>query len=257
MHLTRAVSAVALVSMFGIGCGESLPGAEGKVAPQVAPALLSRSSALSTEIYNGYAVTVSGGLGSVQSFRMVNPAPAAKLSFTLRGGSGDADLYVKRFAEPTFTDYDCSSDAVGTTENCVYTTDVESDQPYYVLVYGYEPFSNVTLHAYYSNPLALATQVPVQGNQLSRTVYEVDVPAGYGRLQVTATQPFGPTGQFKLYVRQGDAPAVPSAVDCTRDSSTLPAVCTIINPVAGKTYVMVEGMSNSYACTLRVDVLKK
>lgn len=257
MYLTRAVSAVALVSMFGIGCGESLPGADGKVAPQVAPELLSRSSALSTELYNGYPVTISGGLGSVQTFHVVNPAPAAKLSFTLRGDNGDADLYVRRYAEPTLTDYDCRSDEVGSRENCVYTTDVQADVPYYVLVYGYDPFSNATLHVYYSNPLALATQVPVQVNQLSRRVYEVDVPAGYGRLQVTATQSFGQTGQFKIHVRQGDAPAVPNAVDCTRDSSTLPAVCSIINPLAGKAYIMVEGVSNTSACNLRVDVLKK
>jgi hypothetical protein len=257
MHVARAVSAVALVSLFGIGCGESLPGAEGKVTPQMAPELLSRSSALSAEIYNGYPVTVSGGMGSLQTFHVVNPAPAAKLNFTLRGGSGDPDLYVRRFAEPTFTDFDCLSDEIGTAETCVYTADVEADAPYYILVYGYEAFSNVTLHAYYSNPLALGTQVPIQGNQLSRAVYEVEVPAGYGRLQVTANQSFGQTGQFKLYVRQGDAPAVPNAVDCTRDSSTLPAVCAIINPMAGKAYVMVEGVSNHYTGNLRVDVLKK
>jgi len=257
MHLSRAVSAMALVSMFGIGCGTPHPEAEGKATPQVAPELLSQSHALSTEIYNGYAVTVSGGLGSVQTFRLVNPAPAAKLSFTLRGGSGDADLYVKRYSEPTFTDYDCVSDAVGNTENCVYTTGVEDDQPYYVLVYGFDPFSNVTLHAYYSNPLALATTVTTQLNQLSRTVYEVAVPAGKKRLQVTATQSFGQSGQFKIYVRQGDAPAVPSAVECTTDSTTLPAVCSILNPVQGTAYVMVEGISNFASLNLRVDVLTK
>ncbi|WP_244237109.1 PPC domain-containing protein [Corallococcus llansteffanensis] len=257
MNLTRAVSAVALVSLFGIGCGEPLPGAEGKATPQVAPELLSQSSALSTTIYNGYPVTVSGGLGSVQTFYLVNPAPAEKLSFTLRGGTGDADVYVKRYAEPTFTDYDCVSDAVGNTENCVYTTGVEDDQPYYVVVYGYEAYSNVTLHAYYSHPLALATTVTPNLNQLSRTVYEVDVPAGKKRLQVTATQSFGQSGAFKVYVRQGSAPAVPSAVDCTADSATLPAVCSIINPVAGKAYVMVEGVGNVTSFNLRVDALTK
>ena len=65
---------------------------------------------------------------------------------------------------------------------------IQDEQYYYVLIYGYEAFSGATLHAYYSNPLALATPVSVMANQLSRTVYEVDVPASKKRLQVTATQ---------------------------------------------------------------------
>ncbi|ADO71695.1 uncharacterized protein STAUR_3907 [Stigmatella aurantiaca DW4/3-1] len=94
-------------------------------------------------------------------------------------------------------------------------------------------------------------------NQLSRTVYEVDVPAGKKRLQVTATRAAGQSGQFKLYVRQGSAPAVPSAVDCTADSTTLPAVCSIVDPVADKAYVMVEAVSNVSSLSLRVDALTK
>jgi hypothetical protein len=50
---------------------------------------------------------------------------------------------------------------------------------------------------------------------------------------------------------------VPSAVDCTTDSTTLPAVCSIVDPVAGKAYVMVEGVSNTSSSNLRVDVLTK
>ena len=258
MNLTRAVPALALVSMFGMGCGEPLPGAESKATPQVAPELLSQANALTTNLYNGYPVTVSGGLGSLQTFHLVNPAPAAKLSLTLRGGSGDADLYVRRYVEPTFTDYDCLSDSVGNTENCVYTSSVEDDQSYYALLYGFEAYSNVTLLAYYSNPLALATTVTTGINQLSRTVYEVDVPGGKKRLQVTATKPAGVNGQFKVYVRQGSAPEVPNAVECTADSSvSLPAVCSIVNPVEGKAYVMVEGVSNVNIFSLRVDVLTK
>lgn len=89
-----------------MGCGEPLPGAEGKATPQVAPERVSQANALTTYIYNGYPTTLSGGLGSLRTFTLVNPAPAAKLTVSLRGGSGDADLYVKRHYEPTFTDYD-------------------------------------------------------------------------------------------------------------------------------------------------------
>jgi hypothetical protein len=258
MPFSRAVSAVALVSLFGIGCGEPLPGADSKPVPQVAPELVSQANALSTAIYNGYPVTFSGSLGSMQSFRLVNPAPAGKLTFTLRGGSGDADLYVKRYTEPTFTDYDCLSDAAGSTETCVYTSGIEDEQAYHVLVYGFEPFSNVTLLAYYSHALPLATTVSSGVNQLSRTVYEVDVPAGKKRLQVSATQSFGQSGQFRLYVRQGSAPSVPGAVDCSADSaSALPAVCSIVDPVPGKAYVMIEGVGNVATYSLRADVLTK
>jgi len=42
-----------------------------------------------------------------------------------------------------------------------------------------------------------------------------------------------------------------------RLSTTLPAVCSILNPVAGTVYVMVEGVSNTASLNLRVDVLTK
>jgi serine protease len=216
------------------------------------------AQALTTDIYNGYAVQVSGSAGSLQYFRLFNPASAARLHFTLRGGSGDADVYVKRHAEPTFTDNDCVSDAVGNTENRTYAG-VEDEQYYYVLVYGYDAFSGATLHAYYSNPLTLATTRTIGSTQLSRQVYVVDVPAGTTRLQVTLTQTSGQSGHFNVYARQGDAPAVPNAVDCSTSSSSLPASCSIINPAAGKAYVMIEGStsSNDYLANLRVDALKK
>ncbi|WP_244227150.1 hypothetical protein [Corallococcus aberystwythensis] len=51
--------------------------------------------------------------------------------------------------------------------------------------------------------------------------------------------------------------AQPGAVECTADSTTLPAVCSIANPAAGKAYVMVEGVGNVATYLLRVDALTK
>jgi hypothetical protein len=254
--MARAVSAAILVSVFGSGCGEAPEGAEGKPPAVVDLEALAQASTSATTIYNGYPVSLSGAQGSLQYFRLFNPAIAPKLNFTLRGGAGDADIYVKRFTLPTLTDFDCESIAAGNNENCVYS-DVESEEDYFILVYGYEAFSGATLHAYFSYPLAVGTTRSTSGSTLSRQTYEVDVPAGYTRLQATATRPAGLTGQVRIYVRVGDAPAVPSAVDCSADNvNGTTAACSVANPAPGKAYVMIEGLS-VYHADLRVDLLRK
>lgn len=63
----------------------------------------------------------------------------------MEGGSGDADLYVRKDAWPTSSSYHCRPwlDA-GQLEECVFTVSGDTST-YYVSVYGYASFSSVTL----------------------------------------------------------------------------------------------------------------
>jgi serine protease len=81
-------------------------------------------------------------------FSLDVPAGAKNLSFTMSGGTGDADLYVQYGASPSTTSYDCRPWKGGNSESCPITT-VQSGT-YYVMVQGYSAFSGVNLVANYT-----------------------------------------------------------------------------------------------------------
>jgi serine protease len=76
------------------------------------------------------------------------PAGATALSFTMSGGTGDADLYVQYGASPTTSSYDCRPWKSGNAESCPIAT--AQSGTYYVMVQGYSAFSGVSLVANYT-----------------------------------------------------------------------------------------------------------
>ncbi|GIU24044.1 peptidase S8 [Shewanella schlegeliana] len=76
------------------------------------------------------------------------PAGASNLSFSMSGGSGDADLYVQYGAAPTTDSYDCRPWKGGNNESCPITN-IQSGT-YYVMLQGYSAFDGVNLIANYS-----------------------------------------------------------------------------------------------------------
>lgn len=83
---------------------------------------------------------LDGNQGSLQywSFK-ADQAP----TITISGGSGDVDLYVRRAARPTTTQYDCRPYLNGNSETC----SMDSAGTYFVMLRGYRSFSGVTLNA--------------------------------------------------------------------------------------------------------------
>ncbi|GGQ28761.1 peptidase S8 [Shewanella litoralis] len=76
------------------------------------------------------------------------PAGATNLSFTMSGGTGDADMYVQYGASPTTSSYDCRPWKSGNAESCPIAT--AQSGTYYVMVQGYSAFSGVSLVANYT-----------------------------------------------------------------------------------------------------------
>ncbi|WP_242113061.1 M4 family metallopeptidase [Luteimonas aquatica] len=77
------------------------------------------------------------------TFTLDVPAGATNLTFTLSGGTGDADMYVKLGSMPTDTSYDCRPYKSGNAELCTFATPTAGK--YYVRVKAYAAYAGVSL----------------------------------------------------------------------------------------------------------------
>ncbi|CAH9051721.1 Microbial collagenase [Pseudoalteromonas sp. CIP111854] len=97
-------------------------------------------------------VSISGQQNEQLLFVLNVPQEASNLSFSISEGGGDADLYVLYGSEPTLTSYDCRPYVGGNTEQCQFLAP-QSGQ-YFVMIRGYNDFSDVELVANYDAPIA-------------------------------------------------------------------------------------------------------
>jgi serine protease len=70
------------------------------------------------------------------------------LSFTISGGSGDADLYVRFGSPPTTTTYTCRPYLNGNNETCSFSAPQVGT--YHVMLRAYTAFSGVQLVGRYT-----------------------------------------------------------------------------------------------------------
>jgi len=61
----------------------------------------------------------------------------------MSGGSGDADLYVRRAAPPTQTVFDCRPFRNGNNETCTFSN--ATGGTYHIMVRGYTAYSGVSV----------------------------------------------------------------------------------------------------------------
>ena len=76
------------------------------------------------------------------------PAGMSTLDFTLNGGSGDADLYIKRGSQPSTSSYDCRSWESGNSESCSFNN--PTADTWHIGIYGYRAASGVSLNVNYN-----------------------------------------------------------------------------------------------------------
>jgi vibriolysin len=102
-----------------------------------------------TPLQNNVPVSnLSGNTGSKVYYSLDVPAGATSLSFTITGGTGDADLYVKFGSAPTSSSWDCRPYTGGNVETCTISN-IQAGT-YYVMLHGYSSFSGVTLNGAYT-----------------------------------------------------------------------------------------------------------
>lgn len=80
------------------------------------------------------------------TYSVTIPTGKTQLVVTLSGGTGDADLYVRKGATPTTSTFDCRSYNDGNVETCTLNNPTVGGT-YYIRVYAYAAFSGVTLQA--------------------------------------------------------------------------------------------------------------
>ena len=98
---------------------------------------------------NGVAQTgLSASTGTWKHFKIAVPSGQSKLEIIMSGGTGDADMYVKRGAQPTSTVYDYRPYLNGNNETVTVTNPVAGD--WFISIYAYATYSSVSLKATYS-----------------------------------------------------------------------------------------------------------
>jgi len=194
-------------------------------------------------LQNGVVVTgISGAASAEKFFKIAVPAGQAKLEIVMSGGTGDADLYVKKGAKPTYTDWDHRPYLIGNEETV--TIDNPEAATWYIMVRGYAAFSGVTLKATYfpvpESVTTLTNGVPVpglSGMADSEKFYKIDVPAGQEFLNIEIS---GGTGDADLYIRKGSKPTE-SIWDYRPYLVGNNEKVEIANPAAATWYIMVHG----------------
>jgi len=96
---------------------------------------------------NGVAKTGLSGAAGSDNFYQIDVPANTSLTVQMAGGSGDADLYVKKGAQPTSADFDCRPFQNGNAETC--SINVTQATTVHVLVKGYAVYSGVSLTASY------------------------------------------------------------------------------------------------------------
>jgi serine protease len=186
-------------------------------------------------------LNVSGAEGTEQFWSFDVPAGAGALSFSITGGTGDADLYVRFGAHPTDDTYDCRPFDTGNEESCDVPPTAGT---WYVRVKGFFDFDGVALSATYATPTPLVlkkAQKNIAGATGSKQYWMINVPAGRHHVKFTISSI--KTGNPDLYVKFA---ALPSTADYTCRPATLgkrSESCDIKGPDPGAYYVMISGVA--------------
>jgi hypothetical protein len=137
------------------------------------------STPFGSVLQNGVAVTnLSGSLNSQTNFTMNVPAGATNLAFTITGGTGDADLYVRFGAAPTTSTYDCRPYVSGNEETCPFAAPQVGT--YYVMLVGYTAYSGVSVVGSYQVTGPTNTPTPTATPSNTPTVTNTPTPTATG-----------------------------------------------------------------------------
>lgn len=90
----------------------------------------------------------SGARGSGQLFRIFVPPGTTNLTVTLRGGTGDADIYTRRATPPTNASFTGFSFNGGNDEDIVHANPASGT--WYILVDLWDPYTGAVLTANYT-----------------------------------------------------------------------------------------------------------
>ncbi len=142
---------------FPAGCDFATPCGAGIVDARAAVAVASGAEPLpsdppgppppppATELVNGVTVTgITVGANGELKYQLIVPNGATNLLFAMYGGTGDADIYVKRGTPPTNSSFDCRPFSFGNNETCFFPAPASG--VWYVTIRGFTAASGVSLY---------------------------------------------------------------------------------------------------------------
>ncbi|MCP3139783.1 M4 family metallopeptidase [Pyxidicoccus xibeiensis] len=190
---------------------------------------------------------ISGARNSKVYYSVVVPEGATNLRFTLAGGTGDADLYVRYANAPTPTQYDCRPFSSGNNEVCTFPAPAQGT--WYVMLNGFSAYTGTSLVVTWDGGY-LPIEPNVQINDLSGAagssqVFTVQIPerANGGDRHVHVR--LRGTGNADLYVQRASAPGFGS-YDCRGVNEHSTETCNLNNVQAGKFYIQVFGAKGGF-----------
>lgn len=205
-----------------------------------------------TELSNGVPVTnVTGAIDSERFFKIDVPSDQAQLEISISGGTGDADLYIRKNEPPTTTTWDYRPYLIGNNETV--TIDNPESATYFIMLKGYADYAGVTVTATHwpSGPsvVEVLSDVPVPGLSAvagDEKLYKIEVPAGQDFLTIEIG---GGTGDCDLYVKKGEVPTQ-SNWDYRPYLIGNNEIVEIAEPAAATWYIMLHGYQAYAGLTL-------
>ncbi len=205
-----------------------------------------------TPLTNGVPVTgLAGATGNQKFYKIDVPTGQSQLEIKLSGGTGDADLYVRKDTPPTLTEWDYRPYLIGNNETVTINTPVAGT--YFILLNAYQAYTGATLVATYTPVAEAVTEldngVPVPGlagATGSETFYKIVVPAGQEYLDIAIS---GGPGDCDLYIKKGAKPTLTSwdyRPYLIGNNETV----HIDNPAAATWYLMLKGYQAYSGMTL-------
>jgi vibriolysin len=203
-------------------------------------------------LMNGVPATgLSDATGGMKYWSLVVPSGQTTLTFTISGGTGDADLYVKSGTKPTQTVYDCRPYKNGNAETCTFSPPAAGT--YYVMLHAYAAYSGVSLVGTYSSSggtgdpyLSNGVGVSNLSGATGSAAYWRVAPGAGKTLTVRIS---GGTGDADMYTRFGARPTT-STYSCRPYLNGNSETCTQTNTQAGDYYVMLRGYTTYSGVTL-------
>jgi hypothetical protein len=191
---------------------------------------------------------ISSSMGNEKHYRFVVPPGQMHPKFTLSGGVGNADIYVKYNQKPSTSNYDCKSETLTNGESCVLSSPYPSGGTWYVMVRATQDYSGATLHGEYS----LNDGISVEG--LAGSTGNVK----YFKISTQTQQNVvlnvvlsGGTGDADIYVKRGALPTL-SDYDCRGyKPHSNEEFCELSSYSAGTYYIMVHGFYGYSNATLQ------
>jgi len=177
-----------------------------------------------TTLTNGVTVTgLSGATGSFTNYKITVPTGQTQLKITMSGGTGDADLYVKRGAQPTLSVYDYRPYLTGNNETVTVTNPVAGD--WYISLNGYAAYSGVSLNATYTGGGGGGQCTTYSGTLSGTGASQIQPNGTYYQTTVTGTHTGVLTGpasgaDFDLYLQKWNGSAWANVASGTSSSAS-------------------------------------